>query len=96
MRHPLSFLSLKGSLTRTRGIRTEQHWPPLSPFPFSRPGAGRSVGGQAPSSGHSPHFRSPSGAAICPGSVCWHRARNGRELGRGSHYPEHSSQVLRF
>lgn len=31
MRHPLSFLSLKGSLTRTRGIRTEQHWPLFPP-----------------------------------------------------------------
>lgn len=31
MRHPLSFLSLKGSLTRPRGIRTEQHWPLFPP-----------------------------------------------------------------
>lgn len=31
MRHPLSFLSLKGSLTRTRGIRTKQHWPLFPP-----------------------------------------------------------------
>lgn len=31
MCHPLGFLSLKGSLTRTRGIRTEQHWPLFPP-----------------------------------------------------------------
>lgn len=31
MHHPLSFLSLKGSLTRTRGVWTEQPWPFFPP-----------------------------------------------------------------